>query len=91
MKFNNGSLEIAVFKSAELAGGYFLYETKYTTKNNYTRNQIDHVKCLLNISSDVNFGITVMTWENYSYCNEREVRTILYIDFFFNFIKMRRI
>ena len=78
MEFNNGSLEIAVFKTAELASGYFLYETNYTNKDNYTLNQINHVTRLLN-KACVNItltNITVMTWE-YSYCNETEVRTFI--------------
>ena len=79
VEFNSGSLEIAVFKTAELAGGYFLYDTNYTTNKKYTMNQINHVTNLLNKSS-VNItltNITVMTWENYCYCDEREVRTII--------------
>jgi hypothetical protein len=74
VEFNSGSLEIAVFKTAELASGYFLYDTNYTTNKKYTMNQINHVTNLLNKSS-VNItltNITVMTWENYCYCDERE-------------------
>ena len=78
MQFNNGSLEIAVFQTAELDGDYFLYDTNNVTNKDYTMN---HVTNLLNkVSVNITLtNITVITWKDYSYCNKREVRTIIQI------------
>ena len=78
MQFNNGSLEIAVFQTAELDGGYFFYNTNNVTNKDYTMN---HVTNLLNkVSVNITLtNITVITWKDYSYCNKREVRTIIQI------------
>jgi hypothetical protein len=71
VQFNNGSLEIAVFQTAELDGGYFFYNTNNVTNKDYTMN---HVTNLLNkVSVNITLtNITVITWKDYSYCNKRE-------------------
>lgn len=85
MGFNNGSVIMAAFLT-KLTNStntnkttHVIYDTNIAA-DNYTANQTQHIKCLLeNVS--VNFTIShffVVTWVSYGYCNQSEVSWIIF-------------